>query len=54
MGSEAVVRCIIAYEKEAVGKVSEIHDQLLTQIIKAIRKDLKIKDKHYPDVSLRK
>ena len=54
IGSEDVVREILRYENEAVGKQSSMHDKYLTEIIKAIRKDLKIRDKDYPIISLKK
>lgn len=54
VGSEDVVRFILTYENEAVGKENELHDQYLTQIIKAIRKDLKIRDDNYPNVCFKK
>lgn len=54
VGSEEVVRKILLYENEAVGKANNLHDKYLTDIIKAIRKDLKIKDRKYPDVYLKK
>lgn len=54
VGSEDVVRKIIEYENEAVGKTNELHDKYLTNIVKAIRKDLKIKDKDFPDIYLKK
>ena len=54
MGSEKVVRSILEYENEAVGKINELHDKYLTNIIKAIRKDLKIKDKSFPEIQLKK
>lgn len=54
VGSEKVVKSILKYENEAVGKENSIHDDLLTQIVKAIRRDLKIKDKAYPQINLKK
>lgn len=54
MGSKEVVRSILEYEDEAVGKINEIHDKYLTNIIRAIRKDLKIKDKSFPEIQLNK
>lgn len=54
VGSEEVVKSILKYENEAVGKESNLHDEYLTQIVKAIRKDLKIKDKTYPQIYLKK
>ncbi|MEA4853502.1 MAG: hypothetical protein VB082_04390 [Christensenella sp.] len=54
VGSETVVKCILLYENEAVGKANELHDKYLTDIVKAIRKDLNIKDKDYPNIYLKK
>ncbi len=54
VGSEDVVKNILEYENKAVGKESSLHDKYLTNIIKAIRKDLKIKDKSYPQIYLKK
>ena len=50
IGSEEVVRCILKYEKEVVRKSCEHHDEYLTDIIKAVRKDLHITDKCFPDI----
>ena len=54
VGSEEVVRSILKYENEAVGKETDLHDELLTDIVKAIRRDLKIRDKNYPQIYLKK
>lgn len=54
VGSEDVVKNILEYENKAVGKESSLHDKYLTNIVKAIRKDLKIKDKSYPQIYLKK
>ena len=54
VGSEEVVNSILQYENKAVGKESNLHDEYLTDIVKAIRKDLKIKDKAYPHSYLKK
>ena len=54
VGSEEVVRSILKYENEAVGKETDLHDEFLTDIVKAIRRDLKIKDKNYPQIYLKK
>ncbi len=54
VASEEVVKNILRYENEAVGKDSQLHDEYLTDIIKSIRKDLRIKDKSYPKVYLKK
>ena len=54
VASEEVVKCILEFEEKAVGKESKLHDEYLTNIIKAIRKDLKIKDKSFPIVQFKK
>ena len=54
VGSEEVVKCILKYENEAVGKKNDLHDKYLTDIVKAIRKDLKLQDKNYPSIYLKK
>lgn len=54
VGSEEVVKSILQYEDEAVGKETALHDEFLTNIVKAIRQDLKIKDKNFPQIYLKK
>ena len=54
VGSEEVVKSILQYENEAVGKETDFHDEFLTNILKAIRQDLKIKDKNFPQIYLKK
>ena len=54
IASENVVLKILDYEEKAVGKVSEVHDEYLTQVVMAIRKDLRIKDKKFPQIYLKK
>jgi hypothetical protein len=54
IASEDVIKTMMAYEADAVGKESNVHDKYLTELIKAIRKDLKIKDKDFPLVYLKK
>lgn len=53
IASEKVVKNILKYEEEAVGKSNDLHDQHLTEIVKAIRQDLRIKDKCYPTIYLK-
>ena len=43
VGSEEVVKSILQYENEAVGKETDFHDEFLTNIVKAIRPCLKNK-----------
>ncbi len=54
IASEDVVKSMLKYENVAVGKSSNEHDKYLTQLIIEIRKDLKIKDKNYPQIYLKK
>ncbi len=52
--SENVINHIINYETNGIGKPSEIHNKHLTSLIREMRKDLKIKDKNFPTVGLKK
>ena len=54
IASEQVIRKMLLYEEEAVGKENNLHDNYLTELIKSIRKDLKIRDKNFPTIYLRK
>ena len=54
IASEDVITKMLKYEEDGVGKPSNLHDEYLTELIKTIRKDLKIKDKDFPIVSLKK
>jgi hypothetical protein len=45
---------LIASEEDAVEKENHLHDAYLTELIKAIRKDLKIVDKDFPKIYLKK
>lgn len=54
MYSEDVIKKILLYEEEAVGKKIDLHDKYLTEFIKEIRKDLKIKNRNFPTVYLKK
>lgn len=54
VGSEQVIKALVKYEDSGMGLNNPEHDELLTALIKAIRKDLKIKDKDFPSVYLKK
>ncbi|HEY4787379.1 MAG TPA: hypothetical protein VIH57_15075 [Bacteroidales bacterium] len=54
IASEEVIRKMINYEEEAVGKPCDLHDEYLTELIKAIRSDLKLKNKDFPKIYLKK
>ncbi len=51
VGSEKVVKSILVFEEKSIGKSTNLHDKYLTDIIRAIREDLKIKDKNFPNVN---
>lgn len=55
VGSEAVVKEILAYEKNVFVKhQAKLHDKYLSNVIRAIRKDLKIRDRNFPEISFKK
>lgn len=54
IASEKVIKKMLEYEEKAVGKENSLHDTFLTELIKEIRKDLKIKDKKFPKIYLKK
>ena len=53
VASEDVVKAMLRYEDAAVGKPSVDHDKYLTLLVIAIRKDLKIRDKSFPQIYLK-
>jgi hypothetical protein len=52
IASEDVIKKMLFYEEE--GRLTDLHDFYLTELIKAIRKDLRIKDKDFPVIYLKK
>ena len=56
IASPKVISALLKYERNAVGikTEKEIHDKLLTELIKAIRKDLKITNNDIPTIFLKK
>lgn len=54
IASEDVIIELFKFENEAIGKSSKIHDEYLTNLLKAIRKDLKLKNKNIPILNLKK
>lgn len=54
IASEDVIRKMIIYENEGVNKTSEIHDKYLTELLKAIRADLKLKNNNLPNIFFKK
>jgi hypothetical protein len=54
IANENVINRMLDYEKFGIGKSSELHDKYLTELIKEIRKDLKIKDKNFPMIGFKK
>lgn len=54
IASEEVIRRLLEYEEQAVGKQNNLHDHYLTELIKAIRTDLKLKNRKFPNIYLKK
>ncbi len=52
VASELVVQKLFDFEKNAVGKPSVVHDKYLTELIKAIRKDLRLSVNDLPTLYL--
>lgn len=52
IANEQVITALLLYEEKAVGKQCDRHDEYLTSLITAIRKDLKLKDKNFPMIRL--
>jgi hypothetical protein len=55
IANEKVIKALIVYEEKTTGNNDkDLHDFLLTELIKEIRRDLKIKDKNFPIIYLKK
>lgn len=54
IASEEVIIKMLEFEELAVGKENALHDQYLTELVKAIRKDLKIIDRNFPKIYLKR
>ncbi len=54
VANENVIKAMLAYENKAVGISNKLHDEYLTLLVIEIRKDLKIKDKNFPTIYLKK
>jgi DNA polymerase elongation subunit (family B) len=54
IASEDVIKKMLLYEEMGVGKINNLHDNYLTELVKSIRKDLKIIDKDFPIIFLKK
>ena len=54
IANENVIKKMLQYEEKAVGKQNDLHDEFLTELIKAIREDLKLKNKDFPTIYLKK
>lgn len=54
IANENVIKKMLSYEENAVGKSNDLHDVYLTELIKSIRKDLKISDRNFPLIYLKK
>ena len=54
IASENVIKKMLLYEENGIGQEEGIHDRYLTDLIKEIRVDLKLKDRDFPRVYLKK
>jgi hypothetical protein len=54
IASEEVIRKIIEFEEQTVGKQNNLFDDYLTELIKSIRIDLKLTNKNFPKINLKK
>ena len=54
IANERVIKKMLKYEEEAVGKQNDLHDHFLTELIKEIRKDLNLNDRDFPKIYLKK
>ncbi|WP_299550635.1 hypothetical protein [Seonamhaeicola sp.] len=54
IANEDVIKKMLKYEHEGAGKEQSLHDLYLTELIKSIRKDLKLKDKDFPSIYFKK
>ncbi|MBS9464388.1 hypothetical protein KIM67_18345 [Flagellimonas sp. 389] len=51
IANEDVIKKMIAFEENTNKKVDQrLHDTLLTDLVKSIRKDLRLKDKNFPHI----
>ena len=53
IASENVITRLLAFEKNLITDKNK-HDYYLTELIKEIRRDLKLKDKNFPQIHLKK
>jgi hypothetical protein len=54
IASEEIIRKMIEFEENTVGKQSNLFDEYLTELIKAIRIYLKLKNKNFLKIYLKK
>ena len=54
IANEEVIKRMMTYEHETAGKQNDLHDHYLTELIKAIRVDLQIKDENFPNIYFKK
>jgi hypothetical protein len=50
IASEDIIKKMIEYETNGVGKPNDLHDKYLTNLIISIRKDLKLRSNDFPQV----
>jgi hypothetical protein len=54
IANEEVIKRMMTYEHETADKQNDLHDYYLTELIKAIRIDLEIKDENFPNIYFKK
>ena len=54
IANEEVIKKMMVYEHETAGRQNDLHDYFLTELIKAIRIDLQIKDENLPNIYFKK
>ncbi|MCW3127926.1 MAG: hypothetical protein JWO03_3584 [Bacteroidetes bacterium] len=54
IASEEVVRKMLLFEEKVMGKLNAQNAMYLTQLIKAIRSDLKLGNKNFPEIEFKK
>ncbi|MBE7171834.1 MAG: hypothetical protein INR73_14700 [Williamsia sp.] len=53
IASEDVINKMLQFEKEIAGKDTSLCDEFLTELVKSLRIDLKIRDKYFPQVYMK-
>ncbi len=54
IAGERVIKKLLDYEDQGIKGSKDQHDRYLTELVKEIRKDLKIKDRDFPKIGFKK